>query len=98
MPWLRPTATLKCVSTAALTLKQLVNNNLKGVGKLATMTAPQQVQQLDQCINECKNIVSELQNLTQRVNNTELQSTLKESIHHLEMCMHECQYATKATS
>lgn len=65
---------------------------------MAIATPQQQVHQLEQCINECNNLVRELQGLTQKVNNnTELQSSLKEAIHHLEMSVHECNYATRAT-
>lgn len=65
---------------------------------MAIATPQQQVQQLEQCVNDCNNLVREMQGLTQRANNnTELQSSLKEAIHHLEMCIHECNYATKAT-
>lgn len=63
---------------------------------MANMTPQQQVQHLEQCIKDCKNVVNDLENLAQKAKNTSIQSTLKESVHHLEMCIHECDYATKA--
>lgn len=62
------------------------------------MKPQQQVQEIEQCIQDCKGIISDLQSLTQKSNDTHLQSTLIESVHHLEMCIHECKYATQATS
>lgn len=65
---------------------------------MAQMNPQQQVQEIEQCIKDCKVVISELQNLTQKANDTHLQSTLKESVHHLEMCIHECKFASEATS
>lgn len=64
---------------------------------MSVLAPQQQVQQLEQCIQECKTILNNLQDLTQKANSVELKSTLKESVHHLEMCIHECNYASKAT-
>ena len=64
---------------------------------MAQMTPQKQVQELNQCIQDCQNAVSELQNLTKKANDTQLVSTLKESIHHLEMSIQECKYASQAT-
>jgi len=55
---------------------------------MSNMNPQQQMQQLQECI----------QNITQKANQTELKSTLKESAHHLEMCIHECDFATKAVN
>lgn len=52
-------------------------------------------QKLDQCISECRQVVSEIQNLTDQAKDRELKSTLNESAHHLEMCIHECEFAKK---
>ncbi len=63
---------------------------------MSIMNPQQQIQQLQECIQDCKGVVKELQNITQKAKQTELKSTLKESAHHLEMCIHECDFATKA--
>jgi len=61
------------------------------------MAPQQQVQQLEQCAQECKNIISDLQNLAQKANDIEMKSVLKEAAHHLEISIQECNYATQAT-
>lgn len=66
---------------------------------MTTSTPQQQAQKLQQCVQECRTIIGELQTLTQNSgNNLQLQSSLKEAIHHTEMCMQECTYAMKATT
>lgn len=53
-------------------------------------------QQLNECIDKCQQVIKELQSLSNMSNNnTELKSTLNESAHHLQMCMHECQFASQ---
>ena len=65
---------------------------------MSSTTPQQQTQQLQQCIQQCTNLVNDLQNLTQQSNNNiEMQSSLKEAIHHLEVSIHECSFASKAT-
>lgn len=64
---------------------------------MATLTPQKQVQQLQQCIQDCNEVVKQLQNLTQKANDVELKSTLKESAHHIEMGVYECKYASQAT-
>ena len=63
---------------------------------MAMMTPQQQAQQLQQCIQDCSNVINELEALAQKSTGTEISSTLKESAHHLQMCIQECSYATQA--
>lgn len=65
---------------------------------MAIMAPQQQVQQLEQCIQDCQTMIKQMQNLAQSANSIELQSTIKESVHHLEMCIQECRYASQATT
>lgn len=55
----------------------------------------QHQQRLQQCISDCRQVISELQSLSGKTQDTRLRSTLNESAHHLEMCVHECEYALK---
>ncbi|MBS4022516.1 MAG: hypothetical protein KGZ79_08845 [Dethiobacter sp.] len=54
-----------------------------------------QKQQLQQCIKDCQNVVSELQSMAKKSNDEKLKSTLDESAHHLDMCVRECEFASK---
>ncbi|MBS4032184.1 MAG: hypothetical protein KGZ63_12300 [Clostridiales bacterium] len=54
-----------------------------------------QKQKLQKCMQDCQNIVNELQSLANQANETKLKSTLDESAHHLDMCLRECEYASK---
>lgn len=54
-----------------------------------------QKQQLEKCMQDCQNVVNELQSLANQANETKLKSTLDESAHHLDMCLRECEYASK---
>lgn len=54
-----------------------------------------QNQQLQQCISDCQNIMSKLQSMAGTSQDIKLRSTLDESAHHLDMCVRECEYASK---
>jgi len=54
-----------------------------------------QGQQLQQCIKDCQNVMNELQSLAGKAGDMKLKSTLMESAHHLHMCVHECEFASK---
>lgn len=55
----------------------------------------QQQQQLQQCIQDCQDTLNKLQSFTNKTQDVRLKSTLTESAHHLDMCVRECQFATK---
>ncbi|MBZ4688505.1 MAG: hypothetical protein PWQ96_1349 [Clostridia bacterium] len=54
-------------------------------------------QKIQQCISDCQQVINDLQSLADSTTETKLKSTLNESAHHLEMCVHECQFALKQT-
>jgi hypothetical protein len=54
-----------------------------------------QAQQLQQCIKDCQTVMSDLQSMAGKSNETKLKSTLVESAHHLDMCIKECEFAVK---
>lgn len=54
-----------------------------------------ETEQLHQCINDCQKVVKDLQSLASDASDKRLKSTLDESAHHLEMCIHECEFASK---
>jgi hypothetical protein len=54
-----------------------------------------QYSQIQQCIKECQTVMSEIQSLANQASDTRLKSTLMESAHRLDMCMRECEYASK---
>lgn len=54
-----------------------------------------QKQQLQQCISDCQQTVKELHSLADESKDVKLKSCLSESAHHLDMCLHECDYASK---
>lgn len=53
-------------------------------------------QKLQKCIQDCRQVMTDLQSLSNSSQGAALKSTLQESAHHLEMCVHECEFATKA--
>jgi chaperonin cofactor prefoldin len=52
-------------------------------------------QQIQQCIKDCQNVMSELQSLANQSSETKLKSTLTESAHHIDMCIRECEFAAQ---
>jgi chaperonin cofactor prefoldin len=54
-----------------------------------------QHQQIQQCIKECQNVMSELETLANKASETKMKSTLSESAHHLDMCIRECEFAAR---
>lgn len=52
-------------------------------------------QQLHQCIFDCQQVVNDLHNMTHKAGDPNLMETLNDSIHHLEMCLRECDYAAR---
>lgn len=54
-----------------------------------------QIQELNQCIDHCKQIKDQIDSLSESSQNKVLRSTLNESAHHLDMCLQECQFALK---
>jgi len=54
-----------------------------------------QKQQIQQCISDCREVISELQSLANKTDDKMLKSSLMESAHHLDMCVRECDFAFK---
>ncbi|MEW6662490.1 MAG: hypothetical protein ACOY9Y_11620 [Bacillota bacterium] len=54
-----------------------------------------QGQQIQQCIKDCQQIVSQLQSMANQATDQKMRASLNESAHHLEMCIHECTFAAK---
>lgn len=52
-------------------------------------------QKIQQCIQDCQNAMNQIQSLANQAADTKLKSTLMESAHHLDMCMRECEFASK---
>lgn len=50
-------------------------------------------EQIQQCVSECKQIMSTLHTLSNRATDPKVKATLSESAHHLDMCVKECEYA-----
>lgn len=55
----------------------------------------QQMQQIHQCIQDCQETLSKLQSFSNKTQDVRMKSTLTESAHHLDMCVRECQFASK---
>lgn len=54
----------------------------------------EQEEMLRQCLKQCNEVKQDLQKLTQQAGqDLKLKSTLNESVHHIEMCLHECNFA-----
>ncbi|KKM08646.1 hypothetical protein SY88_22700 [Clostridiales bacterium PH28_bin88] len=54
-----------------------------------------QKQQIQQCIKDCQQVITDLQSVSNRAQDQKMKATLNESVHHLEMCMRECEFASK---
>lgn len=54
-----------------------------------------QNQQLQQAMKDCQNAMSQLHSLAEKTSDTRMKSTLNESAHHLHMCIHEIEFASK---
>ncbi len=54
-----------------------------------------QKQQIQQCIQDCQQVINQLQFISNQVQDKALKSTVNESAHHLEMCIKECEFAWK---
>ncbi len=54
-----------------------------------------QKQQIQQCIQDCQQVINQLQFISNQVQDRALKSTVTESAHHLEMCIKECEFAWK---
>ncbi len=50
-------------------------------------------EQIQQCVSECRQIMSTLHALTNRATDPKVKATLGESAHHFDMCLRECEYA-----
>lgn len=55
----------------------------------------QQAEQLQQCIKDCHETKNQLQQMAQKATDKKLKSTLNETVHHIDMCLHECHYAAE---
>ncbi|MDN5347117.1 MAG: hypothetical protein PWP65_681 [Clostridia bacterium] len=53
-----------------------------------------QKMQIQQCIQDCQQVINQLQSISNQVQDQGLKATLKESAHHLEMCVNECKFAS----
>ena len=56
-----------------------------------------QQQQIKDCIKSCQDVMKKMQPMAQGINEKMLKSTIDESVHHLEMCMYECEWAADQT-
>lgn len=54
-----------------------------------------QKQKINQCIQDCHKAVSDLQTISGKAKDKVFKSTIDESVHHLEMCVKECEYASR---
>lgn len=52
-------------------------------------------QQIDQCIRDCQNTMNRLRSLSNQATNPQVRDMLDESVHHLEMCVNECRFASQ---
>ncbi len=52
-------------------------------------------QQIQQCLQDCQDVLTKIESFTNKTQDVRLKSTLSESAHHLDMCVRECQFASK---
>lgn len=51
---------------------------------------------IQQCIQKCKQNAQQLENMANQTTNAQVKSTLKEAAHHLDLCVEECQFSLEA--
>ena len=50
---------------------------------------------LQQCVSDCRKVMSDLQSFSGNTKDIRFKSTLDESAHHLDMCVRECEFAIR---
>ena len=51
---------------------------------------------IQQCIQKCKQTAQQLQGMADQESNMQVKSKLKEAAHHLDLCIEECQFSLEA--
>lgn len=51
---------------------------------------------IQQCIQKCKQNAQHLENMANQATNVQTKSLLKEAAHHLDLCIEECQFSLEA--